>query len=208
MEKISVTRALAELKVLKKRIESKVESMVFVDVYQNKATQLARSKKPKQEFEDDAKAALQAVNDMTSRYRRIKDAIVSSNAKTIVSIGGEKMTVASAIEQKKSIEMKKLLHKKALGNWVSCGEIVDRERLSMEDSLEKLLVAMYGSDKKTDSSMFEETSKSFRQQNEVKMFDPVGIEKMVAKLEKQITEFEGEVDFVLSESNAKTEIEI
>lgn len=208
MEKISVTRALADLKVIKKRIASLIDGAIFVDAYQNRSTILGRTKKSQAEFKREIEAASQSINDLMSRHDRIKAAIVDSNAKTKIKICGDEITVAAAIERKQSIEFKKTLLKKMREQWAACKTTVDKDNSSLEDSLEKLLTSMYGSDKKTDPAMFEETSKAFRQQNEIRIFDPVGVEKQIATLENYISSFEGEVDFALSEANAKTEIEI
>ena len=40
------------------------------------------------------------------------------------------------------------------------------------------------------------------------MIDPNGIDGVIASLKKEIDEFLQEVDFILSESNARTEIEV
>ena len=43
---------------------------------------------------------------------------------------------------------------------------------------------------------------------EVKMIDPLTLEDKIKELEKEIDEFQKNVDFVLSESNSRTYIEI
>jgi len=208
MNKLSVTRALAELKVLEKRISGAIGSLVLVDAFQNRSSVLMATKKNKQDFEGAEKPGLQSVNDMIDRHKKIKNAIVAANAVTMVKINGETMTVASAIEQKKSIAFKRELLKKMQSNWTSVKAGCDKLNTQVESNLQQLLESMFGSDKKTDPAIFEETAKSFRQQNEVKIFDPMGIEARIKELDEHITKFDGEVDFVLSESNAKTEIEL
>ncbi len=44
--------------------------------------------------------------------------------------------------------------------------------------------------------------------NTYELIDPAGIEDYIKKLEKDIIDFKNEVDYVLSESNATTFIEV
>ena len=182
--------------------------MVFVDAYQNRSNTLLSSKKTKQDFENETKANLQSIYDIIDNQKKIKAAIVASNAITNVTIGKEVMSVAAAIETKKSIELKKTLLKSMKLNWNNVKNSAEKSNVQVENNLQSLLTSMFGADKKTDPTIFEETSKSFRLQNEVRIFDPAKIETKIKELEEEIVTFEGEVDFALSESNAKTEIEI
>jgi hypothetical protein len=50
--------------------------------------------------------------------------------------------------------------------------------------------------------------KPYIEANEFHLFDPLKVEETVEKLEKEVSEFEAEVDAVLSEANAVTFIEI
>ncbi|MCM3787425.1 hypothetical protein M3221_03215 [Domibacillus indicus] len=53
-----------------------------------------------------------------------------------------------------------------------------------------------------------ELVKSYRNDNEAKMIDPLKIRHTYEKLEQEMDEFLSEVDFVLSTSNTLTEIEV
>lgn len=208
MTKLSITRALTELKTLNKKLESLFPNLLFVDAFQNRSKTLLNSKKPQQDFAEMVKSNFQSVNDIISRQKKIKSAIVSSNAMTTVIIGKEVMSVASAIESKKSIAHKKSLLNGMKANWTQVKNACEKSNVQVENNLQNLLTSMFGSDKKTDPKIFDETAKAFREQNEVRIFDPSNIEQKIKELEEEIMEFEGNVDFVLSESNAKTEIEI
>lgn len=48
----------------------------------------------------------------------------------------------------------------------------------------------------------------FMEKNKLVIYDPISIKDKIEKLEKEIDEFLMEVDFVLSESNSRTTIEI
>lgn len=57
-------------------------------------------------------------------------------------------------------------------------------------------------------SMFEAIAKPQREQKEASLIDPIKINDLIKSLEEEISLVETELDFTLSESNAKTEIEI
>jgi hypothetical protein len=54
----------------------------------------------------------------------------------------------------------------------------------------------------------EDFTQTFLKNNGYSMEDPLQIEKLMENLDKEIDEFESEVDFVLSTSNATTTIEV
>jgi hypothetical protein len=89
MEEISITRALAELKLLDSRITKKISECEFV---------FFTSKKYKSTMNSDAlvsgsKASYQSVMDLIERRKNLKSAIIISNALTKVKLNGEEMTV-------------------------------------------------------------------------------------------------------------------
>lgn len=199
VEQISITRALNELKLLDKRISKHIQSSVFVTHEVNKKVN-AKVFTPKED--------LQSINDLIQRRQIIKSKIMESNAITKVTIAGKTMTVVEAIELKESIKYKKELRDRIAHQ-------VRRARKEIEDinevaqgRLDSLLQANFGKESKTKDSEMEAISKPFLERNEAKELDPLGIDSVYEKLENEIDDFENEVDFVLSESNSLTKIEI
>ena len=101
-EKMLVTKALNELKLLDERIRKEIMNSSFVataKIVEKKVTPNCT----KDEFNAKAKATFQSINDLMDRRARIKAAVVASNAVTKLQINGTEMTVAEAIELKTSI---------------------------------------------------------------------------------------------------------
>lgn len=84
-ESISITRALAEINLLHKRIENKVDNASFVTCVSKKHKHLVNS----DNFANNAKADFQSIEDLFKRRNAIKSAIIESNANTKVKIGGK-----------------------------------------------------------------------------------------------------------------------
>jgi hypothetical protein len=203
---MSITRALAELKLLSSRIENAIENAHFVVVQSgDKAIPGYNSSA---EFAQKAKASLDSIQALIKRRQLIKHAIVLSNASTIVQIDNVQLTVAEAIEQKSSI----LLEKKLLGKIISdhdkaLGEM-NKENARVQERLDRLVEASFGTDVKAKSEHYEAITVPFLKKNEAKLLDPIHSRDKASELLAKITSFETEVDFVLSACNATTMIEI
>lgn len=198
MSEISITRALVELKTLDSRIQKKIDSSVFV-TYKGQFHQPAEGIK-------DALANFQSVNDLIERRKNIKSAIITSNATTKVTICGQELTVAQVIETKSSIKHKKNLLavlKAQYGNAVSTVESLNakvRKDLEHKSSRE----SGSNGDKEKQQMSLEDFSRTYVSLHGVELFDPLAVSKKIEQLEQYITQFEQEVDYVLSEKNATT----
>lgn len=208
-EKISITRALRELKLLDDRINKTIQETPFLDVFQGRRKDFAMmSKKTVSEFDEMVKSKYQSIKDLIDRRKKIKQAIMVSNAKTDVKIAGETYLVIEAIEKKQSIKYEKQLLQSLKQDREHVKKEVDKNTSTLNQQIETMINNSLGSDKKVDKDTYSQIANPVLEANEVKILDPIKIDREIEKLEKQIDDFEAEVDFVLSESNSKTEIEI
>lgn len=198
MSKISITRALVELKTLDSRIQKKIDTSVFV-------TFKGQFHQPVEGIKD-AASNFQSVNDLIERRKKIKSAIVSSNASTKITICGQEMTIAEAIETKSSIKHKKNLLavlKSQYGNAVANIESVNaRVRKEIEHKSTR------DGDKDKQQMSLEDFSKMYVNLHGVELFDPIKVSQKVEQLEQFIVQFEQEIDYLLSEKNATTFIDV
>jgi hypothetical protein len=211
MEKMTVTRALAELKLLDSRITKGIAySGSFVDVSQKKTengNKAIKSGMSKDEFEKRAVSNYTSINDLINRRNKIKSAILKSNANTKVVIGGKEYTVVEAIDQKSAIQYKKDLLSTMKNQLANILQEIDKSKTKVESQVETMLAQSLGSNKKVSDSDYDTIAKPFIEANELKLIDPLKLQDKIDMLDKEIDEFETEVDFVLSESNSRTEIE-
>ena len=208
-EKMSITRALTEIKLLDSRITKKIQNGVFCDITQEKLNGKTLITKIKVgEFEERLKSSYQSVEDLIYRRNRIKSKILMSNSKTEVEICGKKYSVVQAIEKKDSIKYEKMLLNRLKQNYVDVKNNIDSNNTNINSQILTMLNQSLGTDTDLDEKAFDKISKPFLEANELKKVDPLNIEKKINDLEDYIDGFENEVDFVLAESNARTEIEI
>lgn len=205
--KMSIHRGLAEIKMLDKRIERSIQS-VLVGSKKKSADNVHNTTLNKDKFVETVKANYQSVNDLIDRRTKIKRLIVLSNATTQVEIGGVTYTVAEAIENKKIIEDKKKLLSQMVSQYNAHMANVNRQNENVEQNLDSQIQAMLGSDKQNKTSSLDGFIEQYKSQNEWELVDGLNIQEEIQKLQTEIEDFETNVDFVLSESNAITMIEI
>ena len=212
MNKMSVTRALAELKRLDDRLNRMTtDQSIFVSVAvgQGDKQKVLGVSDTVQNVVAQIQSNRDRVNSMIEMRAKIKAAVVASNAATKVKLGSREMTVAEAIELKKSIDVKRNMLATYRRQVIQANALVAKQNAALEAQIETNLATIYGNEKgKVDASMFEAIAKPQREQKEASLIDPIKINDLIKSLEDEISLVETELDFTLSESNAKTEIEI
>lgn len=206
---ITITRGLSELKVLESRINAAISSGTFVAVGRGDQKLPLGHAKSVQQLSTDILASYQQVEDLIKRRENIKRAIIVSNGVTKVSIGGVEMTVAEAIEKKTSINFLKTFHATLNSQLVNANYQVQQQNARVDTDIEKRVMAAYGNDKgKVTPEQHDNIAKAVKSEQAASLIDPRGIEAKTKEVQKTFEDFLHEVDFALSESNAKTSITI
>ncbi|WP_127531348.1 hypothetical protein [Paenibacillus kobensis] len=203
---ISITRGLAELKTLDARIKKAIQDTSFIGMSTGKKPIVGY--KDNHEYENKVKSNNQSIEDLIRRRNIIKTSIVQSNAETMVTIGRQSMTVAEAIERKASIVYEQTLLQKMTSDYANALRKYEAEDEKVKGRLDELIKTTFGTDKKPAADQYESTSKPFLEQNEPKLIDPLHLKNAIDKLQDEIDEFLTNVDFILSESNSITRIDI
>ena len=198
--KMSVTRALAELKLLDKRITK--ETLALFPSTNVVKTELASDKS--KEFNDAADKQLQKIQALIKNAYKTKAAIIQSNAVTQVEIAGAKMTVAEAIAKKDLIDYDRELLQRIRYSITINTTSAERSEVNVRAKGEQIAAALAGEDK----GMFDQVYQSYMDQNTTALLVSPLMRVANEALDESIDEFEKEVDFVLSESNTRTTIEV
>lgn len=206
MTRLSVHRALMELKTLDKRIERATKA-TFVG-YKVGEEGTPSNYKSVQEFIDTVKNNHQSVRDLIKRRNAIKAAIIKSNAETSVEIAGVPMTIAEAIDRKAAISYEKALLAQFEHQYRTVQFKVQTEEQVMQQRIDKRVEDITGKDKKADVSEQEDIEKMVKRRYQPEIIDPLELRTYIEKFKQEIEDFELEVDPVLSESNGHTFIEV
>ena len=208
MEKMLVTVALNELKLLDSRIIKEIDRGSFISSAKKSNPKVSPAMS-KEEFIEEAKSKFNSVKDLIERRAKIKAAIVDSNAKTEVEIDGVKMTRADAIERKSSINYEKLMLNELKDQLNIHTAKVNSSNYEVDNKIDSLVQAAYGKEGKNNIKQedYDAIAKPYREANEWDIVDPLNLKDVIEEMEKRIDGFESNVDSALQISNCTTYIE-
>ena len=211
-EKMTIHKALSELKTIDDRIIKAIRSNTYVLAVKHSAEKINGVKV--ETFKENMKSGYQKVTDLIARRDAMKRAVVLSNATTEVQIGDKTMTVAEAIEAKNhGMEFKKTLLQSLYTAYGSAqNEFNKNNDEALEKKAEQYILAVIAAQPKdakmgVDSEAMKTMRKNYIENNKYDMLDPLGVAKIIEALDAEINEFNAEVDAALSVSNALTVIE-
>lgn len=211
-EKMTVHKALAELKTLDARIDKAISDVDYVCAVKHSAEKI--NGKTLADFKADIKSGYQKARDLMARREAMKRAVVLSNAATMVRIGDKELTVAEAIELKNhGVEFKRQMFRRISSMYEKA--LADLERNSgeaLERRAEAYVLSVIQAQPKesrmaVDSEAMNALRKTYIENNGFDLIDPLDVSKVMAALEAEIRDFETEVDAALSTSNALTVLE-
>lgn len=208
-ERMTIHKALAELKLMDSRIEKVISEGIFCIANKHSNTKINGVNID--EFIKSMKGSYDKANDLIIRRNAIKRAVVLSNAVTTVRVNEVTYTIAEAIEMKNhGITFKEMLLEDLCSQYNDAQLVaLDNNGKRLEERAEKYVVGMFGSKEgKTNVDDFDKAMEDFITANTYEIIDPLKITDKINSLESEISEFKAEIDSALSVSNAITEIEI
>ena len=206
-EKMTVHKALAELKTLDDRINSEITGSVFVRANRHNNMKIFGKAIP--DFMADTESSYQSVKALINRRNAMKRAVVLSNAVTKVEIGGVEYTVAEAIEMNNhGMEMLVELGSCVREEYSTVRRMVESENGDkLVKACENYIQATFGTKEKINNPDIEMAQKVYMTNNTYDIVTGFDIEKVIKELTDRIDAFKAEVDSALSVSNALTVIE-
>ena len=207
---ISITRALATIKILNTQVEEYFKkTRVFAGITLGDKQIVADGFTLEQ-----LRARIQADHDgidtLIAKRHAIKAAVIKSNAVTIITLGGKSYTVAEAVLLKSSVPLKE----QTLQKYKSALLVVQNALAGQKAEFDKRVDAVYGASVST-ATTAEEAAKIMKMVREEQtkilgpaFYDPLNLVGKIDALEKEINDIKLELDFVLSESNTRTLIDV
>ena len=202
--KISITRALAELKLLDSRITKTTYEIKFA-VCVTKNTNYNINKN---EFCSQTIAKQQSLMDLIARREKLKSAIMKSNAITMVKIGSKEMTVIEAIETKTTIKYKEALLEVLKHQRLQVTKEYEAHKDKVKKAIDANITQICSRDVKPDPSTIQDLTDMMWKNDPVEIYDPIGLDKTIDALTLEIEDFKSNVDFALSENNSLTLIDV
>lgn len=208
-EKMTVHKALAELKLIDDRIVKVVKQNIYC--LANKHSNDKVFGVDIAEYTRQMQGGYDKAIDLIKRRKAIKEAVVLSNATTKVTIAGNEYTVAEAIEMKNhGIDFERILKESMEQQYKTAKATILLENgKDLEIRADQYITAIYGQkESKANVADIEKVKSDFLKSNQYELIDPLSVLDKIAELEDYINNFSAEVDSALSVSNALTEIEI
>lgn len=209
---ITVQQALNELKVIDKRIERKTNETTYAGVSQkgNLVFPNRLSVKP-EDFRAEISSAIDSVFDLIAYRNALKGALLVSNALTKVTVGKKEMTVAQAIDLKKSNEtVKSLLYRISEDL-----RVANTRGENINEKVERSLQQQESDFLKGENDKNQTIIQFLRDESEkekAELVEPnVGGKKLTEFVKnqiEQIDDFESNVDLILTTSNVTTTITV
>lgn len=208
-EKMTVHKALAELKLLDDRIEKAIAEGIYCVANKHSNDKIGGI--PLDDYIKTMHGRYDKATDLINRRKAIKRAVVLSNAVTKVPVAGIEYTVAEAIEMKNhGVDFDKLLMNAMQKHYNMAQMQIRKENgKDLEERAEQYVTAIYGQKEgKTNTADIEKVKSDFLTANQYELVDPLHVLDKIEDLEKKINDFMSDVDSALSVSNALTEITI
>lgn len=205
-EKMTIHRALCELKTIDSRIAKKIGESSFCTA--NKTSNSKIGGKPINEYVEEAKNNYKSILALINRRNAIKRAVSLSNAVTEITIGGKTFRVAEAIEMKNSgMDNFETLVMELSSQLNRASGVIKRSEEEMDERADKYVIGLYGSKEKAQSPEVTAVRDAYIKANTCELIDPINIKAQIDEYQRLISDFQSEVDSALSVSNAITEIE-
>lgn len=206
--KMSLTRLLNEIKLANAKIQKKsVEDVKYFDIMADGRLKVYQSE---QDMKSVVGGHLNSITDLIKLRDKYKKLLLQANNTTTVTVNGVKLTISEVIAKKESIKQEQD-HLKVIRRQLQMIEvnITNLDNVNETKLDEYLKITMANKDKKTDSGeAIESTIKLFRENHKVTLVDAGGAKKFLETKEDEIEKFISDIDFSLSEINAKTEVEV
>lgn len=216
-QKMTLTRALSEVATLEKRIPASITATTFVSTKKGvtKEQPVDRKYKDVQEVVETIKSQVSSTEDLIARRAKIKAAIAKANVSTIVSIAGVEMSIAEALDYRKTIEYKSQIVATARNQLHIAAQAIDKNQREMDTQIQATIQQVMGKDAGTDRNAVERVQEvmqkavdTIKDQNTVSLIDPIDVKNMIETISKEVADALNEIDFALSEINAQTFIEV
>ena len=208
-EKMTIHKALSELKIIDDRIKKAIASSIFCIANKHSNEKIRGISVA--EYKTQMQSGYEKSSDLIRRREAIKRAVVLSNSVTKVKVGDVEYTVAEAIEMKNhGMAFKALLMDTLRNHYLAAqAECLRNNGDELEKRAEQYVIGIYGSKEgKTDTEDFKKAKQDFIKSNTYELVDPIGVKAKIDSLESEISEFTAEVDAALSTSNALTVVEV
>ena len=155
-------------------------------------------------------ASFDSVDGLIKRQEKLKAAVIKSNSTTMVTIGGKTMSIAEAIDQKKVAAHKQSFLQTLKRQMSGALNEFNVSTEKLDQQIERQLQAIYSVGKeKVTQDQYATIANPLKKEYAPHIVSfQEDLNGYIRQFEKELNDFLDECDYVLSESNSQTIIEI
>lgn len=209
---LTITRVMASLKSLDTRLTQAITSGPYLALSKG-STDPALQNSPYADvaaFEKATKANYDSIVKLIDNRNKLRSALTQSNATVKVKVGGVERSIAETLEYRRSVVPVMTsfidLLKAQLRAFTMQKDNADKQ---LEETIERQSMGMTGQGTtKADPAFLENLRRQLESNLKVNLVDPLGLSAVIEKHQKELDNFLLEVDYVLSEINATTTVDV
>lgn len=217
-KKMLVTQALDQRDLLVKKICDKIRKASFTETKKHNEEKVMERRVTQKEFEKEARSSYQQIIDLIHWYDKVDQAILRSNAETIIEISYGTMSIANALALRSRLNCSNAYDSDSNfeGNLMMKLQeelnekirVMEQKNKGLQNTAETMRLSILGKDTKTKDETPLKVVDVYVQENTTELIDPLNVRKKIDELNKRRETILNELDTKIKVSNATTFVEI
>lgn len=217
-EKMLVTQALDQRDLLVKKICDKIRKASFTETKKHNEEKVMERRVTQKEFEKEARSSYQQIIDLIHWYDKVDQAILRSNAETIIETSYGTMSIANALALRSRLNCSNAYDSDSNfeGNLMMKLQeelnekirVMEQKNKGLQNTAETMRLSILGKDKKTKDETPLKVVDVYVQENTTELIDPLNVRKKINELNERRETILNELDTKIKVSNATTFVEI
>ena len=213
-----VTQALDQRDLLVKKICDKIRKASFTETKKHNEEKVMERRVTQKEFEKEARSSYQQIIDLIHWYDKVDQAILRSNAETIIETSYGAMSIANALALRSRLNCSNAYDSDSNfeGNLMMKLQeelnekirVMEQKNKGLQNTAETMRLSILGKDTKTKDETPLKVVDVYVQENTTELIDPLNVRKKINELNERRETILNELDTKIKVSNATTFIEI
>lgn len=217
-KKMLVTQALDQRDLLIKKICDKIRKASFTETKKHNEEKVMERRVTQKEFEKEARSSYQQIIDLIHWYDKVDQAILRSNAETIIETSYGTMSIANALALRSRLNCSNAYDSDSNfeGNLMMKLQeelnekirVMEQKNKGLQNTAETMRLSILGKDTKTKDETPLKVVDVYVQENTTELIDPLNVRKKIDELNERRETILNELDTKIKVSNATTFVEI
>lgn len=217
-KKMLVTQALDQRDLLVKKICDKIRKASFTETKKHNEEKVMERRVTQKEFEKEARSSYQQIIDLIHWYDKVDQAILRSNAETMIETSYGTMSIANALALRSRLNCSNAYDSDSNfeGNLMMKLQeelnekirVMEQKNKGLQNTAETMRLSILGKDAKTKDETPLKVVDVYVQENTTELIDPLNVRKKINELNERRETILNELDTKIKVSNATTFVEI